>query len=574
MASEAAASAAQQPVLSWWARVVVAITYLTLLSVDPLNIGTASSQRSEDAVLRISAAYYDASREVTVVLIDDDYLRKIGSGWPMSYRAQGLLLRRLLSYEPSAVFVDLLYRQRYNQEPSVDSPADLLAALPRPPRLRLPAPRAASSEALLPALIFAGLSTDATKLSPQPGSFCYPDGLAADQLRNDPLLDTQSIDPTLQTLVAAPSDRAALGVALVGWSGCGSSYPLLLAGSRAAPTPAYAMYRAFCSRHGLSERCADQSASRQLRAPGGEDTDVDFVRPLIVRWGTFAPGFQKPFYAAGSCQRATRDDGEVGPLPRFAQAFQQLALGAIFDVRTDAKPEISRPCPAVPVIRADALLDGDPRALGALLRDKAVFLGASVAGVPDWYTSPVHGRIPGVVLHAMALDNLLTAGPRYAKRMHSQVSDAIRIGLALLVAFVAPWFLLRRQRLLGDRVPVLLGLGLWIGYSIYLAVHGLQREALGALAVGLAFDLIKPTDTLRYTLLIALMALLALLALASGWSPWNWIGLLLVIVATTETMKGFLKASAPKPFPHPDSLLGALFARMRAAIPFTRGTQK
>jgi CHASE2 domain-containing sensor protein len=41
-----------------------------------------------------------------------------------------------------------------------------------------------------------------------------------------------------------------------------------------------------------------------------------------------------------------------------------------------------------------------------------VLIGADILGSGDRIESPVHGQVPGVYLHAMALDNLLTFGGR------------------------------------------------------------------------------------------------------------------------------------------------------------------
>lgn len=49
------------------------------------------------------------------------------------------------------------------------------------------------------------------------------------------------------------------------------------------------------------------------------------------------------------------------------------------------------------------------------LKDRYVLIGAVVPGHNDLIDSPVHGTIPGVFLHAMALDNLLTFGSKYKR---------------------------------------------------------------------------------------------------------------------------------------------------------------
>ncbi len=572
--------------LAWWARVIVALAFMSLLGVDVLKVGSASSQRSEDGVLRIASPSYVASREVTVVLIDDAYLGKVGAGWPLSYREQGLLLRRLLSYEPAAVFVDLLYRHRHAREGDGDEPADLLSPLPE-----------VDEGARPPALLFAALSADPARTASPPAdggarSFCYhavPEG----GLTNDRLIDEASIEKSLRMPfgvsrpgakasdepVAAPRPASApqLGVGLIGWSGCGGDYPLLLGGSSEAATPAFAMFRAYCARRD-SPRCADLAADGG-NGPAAASSAIAarFIDPMIVRWGAFPSSLQSPFYAAGVCQRATDDDGRVAAWRRWWRSLRQLALGAIFDMRLASEPELSLPCPAVPVIRADALLDGDPAALRSLLAGKAVFLGANVSGIPDWVTSPVHGRIPGVVLHAMALDNLLVDGRSYLRRLPDVVDKLIKATIVVAIALGAPALLTRKRLLLPDGFKAALGFALWGVYALFLISESLVAsgrtywyEALAVIGVAIAFDLIKPTETFRYALLLTVMAAMALVGLRFGWSPWNWIGLLLVMAATLETLKSFLKPTTPKPFPHPASLLAPVAARLFRSLPLLR----
>ncbi|WP_377007011.1 CHASE2 domain-containing protein [Comamonas endophytica] len=55
----------------------------------------------------------------------------------------------------------------------------------------------------------------------------------------------------------------------------------------------------------------------------------------------------------------------------------------------------------------------DESALAAQVSGKYLFVGAQVRGYNDFAQSPVHGRIAGVHMHAMALDNFLTYGNDY-----------------------------------------------------------------------------------------------------------------------------------------------------------------
>lgn len=82
---------------------------------------------------------------------------------------------------------------------------------------------------------------------------------------------------------------------------------------------------------------------------------------------------------------------------------------------------------------ANATPDDDAQ-ISASLKNRIVMVGTSRAYTNDFITSPLHDRIPGVYLHAMALDNLLTYGKDY-KRAPSLVpsNDADHWRLLLLV---------------------------------------------------------------------------------------------------------------------------------------------
>ncbi len=47
--------------------------------------------------------YYTPSRDVAVVLVDDDYLKSRGAGWPLRFAEQGRLLRQIASSGPSVI---------------------------------------------------------------------------------------------------------------------------------------------------------------------------------------------------------------------------------------------------------------------------------------------------------------------------------------------------------------------------------------------------------------------------------------------------------------------------------------
>ncbi|BAN26893.1 CHASE2 domain-containing protein [Caballeronia insecticola] len=75
---------------------------------------------------------------------------------------------------------------------------------------------------------------------------------------------------------------------------------------------------------------------------------------------------------------------------------------------------LSRPlCVFHRTIHASELYDMTTGELKEAFGDKVVMIGTSLRYSNDIVVSPLHDRIPGVFLHAMALDNLLTSRGRY-----------------------------------------------------------------------------------------------------------------------------------------------------------------
>ncbi|MGY6269216.1 CHASE2 domain-containing protein [Achromobacter denitrificans] len=82
--------------------------------------------------------------------------------------------------------------------------------------------------------------------------------------------------------------------------------------------------------------------------------------------------------------------------------------------------------PVCPYTRALALSelrapDADRAHLADMLTGRYVMIGAALSGFNDTVLSPVHDVVPGVFMHAMALDNLLTYEERYKRAVEWEV---------------------------------------------------------------------------------------------------------------------------------------------------------
>lgn len=336
--------------------------------LNPFGLRDASEGHADRWLLKMTAPFYPriGQDDVVVVLIDDESLRQLDSTWPMTYRQQANLLRRVLDQQPRGVFVDVLYSQRR------DSPlSPLLGVLDRARRAGIP-------------LILADYR-DA-----QGHSLLLPEFSAAN-------------------------------TAVVNWSGHGARYPLRLDEQR--PSPAMWLYAVHCQQAGCS-------------------LPPDDAKPMLVRWGYWAPTTRSAYQSARGCTTYERGWGLGEPL----RLLWRDGTRAQQDADRVERPQ---PCPYTRTVFAEQLLH-DP-ASAALLKDKLVLVGVNVRGVPDWVNSPVQGQLAGVYLHAMALDNLIGMGTEYWREASTRLgdvsdSDLLQLVLVLLASAIALWLESRKQR--------------------------------------------------------------------------------------------------------------------------------
>jgi hypothetical protein len=530
--------------VSLWLPAAVVLTFAVLEQFNPFGINSAAGARSEQATLRIVSPYYTPSRDVAVVLIDDDYLRSRNVGWPLRFAEQGRILRQLASAGPSVILVDFVYPHRHGDEQAGTGTDDIQSLLNPLVNSEDPVIREVP-------IVFTAMAKGLDSL-PSDFSFCAK-GLRDTSLPLD-ILEPQSLPQTLQDRMSSDGGGR-FRVGYIRWSRCGEDYPLLLGGDVRAPTPVFAAYKAFCDSAAHSGRCQE---SHPVRDPG------NFVHPMIVRAGAFPPPEQKFAFSESACQRPMPEKREVGRSERFTAALQQLTLGVFQDLRTAADPQLSLPCPAVAVLPMSRLQDASRIEWEALLKNKAVVLGADLSGIPDFVNSPVHGQIPGAVWHGMALDNLVSLGGRYLAERHPTLKEYGGLALLLVFAYVFP-FVLHVLELKSMKVGrAWVSLTLWLLLSLTYWGFGDGTAALTCLAIGIGLDLTSPSTSVVYLLGLAFAAVLSALLLETGIPPGNWLGLILVAAAFGHTMKTYCRGTKRKAFPNEMSVLRAIFHAISA----------
>jgi len=139
-----------------------------------------------------------------------------------------------------------------------------------------------------------------------------------------------------------------------------------------------------------------RSAALALAQDAGGIVLGDESAPMALVWGAQAPRSAPP---------AERDRGCVPD----RSLWRTLLPGLLFQFK-DPPPPL---CPyhrTVSMEQLGAMSDAD---LAGALTGRYVMVGANIPGHNDFARSPVHGLLPGVHYHAMALDNLLSYGADY-----------------------------------------------------------------------------------------------------------------------------------------------------------------
>ncbi|MDM0029182.1 CHASE2 domain-containing protein [Variovorax sp. J31P216] len=85
--------------------------------------------------------------------------------------------------------------------------------------------------------------------------------------------------------------------------------------------------------------------------------------------------------------------------------------------------------------------DEEDQELKAQVEGRVIMIGTALQGSNDRVISPLHGRIPGVYLHAMALDNLLFYGKDFKRATHASLNpDGLRVWFLVLVGLLIVGF--------------------------------------------------------------------------------------------------------------------------------------
>lgn len=246
-------------------------------------------------------------------------------------------------------------------------------------------------------------------------------------------------------------------LAAVSWSGEGRYYPLSVPwNGRNMDTVAAAMYKDWCVQ---SPHCNESKIASKDDA-------------LIVQWSNKHALNQERFFPLDvSCGKDTPS--------QWQQLKELLVVSLTQGVQDPDEVErtLRKRCPPFLTIAASTLRE--PGAAGSeelkqAIQGKMVLIGYHVTGGVDLVVSPVHGTLPGVYFHAMALDNLITLEGEYWRSpddvglFNLSIADMVEISVQIVVLFFVIWFRFNfleqkevqsfdaRQKLWGAFVPMLI----------------------------------------------------------------------------------------------------------------------
>lgn len=479
-------------------RLGIAILILATLHLDPFGVHSAAAEQSSETQFRITAPFYrsEAQNRITVILIDDQLLDRLGTSWPLNYAAQGFLLRKVLGYSPEAVFVDLTY-QRPHTSATADRPADLLDAL-GPARERVVSGQVPLLVGAVPLELDGGASA----------AVCAPQ---AEPARGAPRLLPEFA-------------QAGMRPTFVAWAGCGSGYPLYLYQDPSQATPAFALYRDIFCRNRTTAGCA------AARAADPRQAKAAFSKPMLVVWGSVpSPDHVRMAQAAG----VPCTSGGTGTWQRLKLSLDQLFQSTkdTFTWSTERGERIV--CPYSDVLSGNWLYGAYGEDVKPFIENRIVLIGTSLAGVGDLLRNPVNGQVPGVLIHAMALDNLIKYGADYRYSFDKYTYLIIEGSLLLLLLAIAgprkPRHSHEKSR--WERCVPWVSLLVWLLAFGYLAAQGSWGLAAIVFVLMVGWDLVGPSATgnLLAKSVLGLALGLAVGAFSNG-GPINWAGVVMGLV--------------------------------------------
>ena len=345
---------------------------------------------------------------IVILLIDEAFVREVGPDWPIDLRHYRRMLRKLVDAGAKVVFIDVFFvANRPGRDKQIASLYEYAKGLVQASRC--------GAESCADTKF--GMGTEILFAS----TFQNPESAVTIDEHGGEIV----VSPPATALAQIASEPTAYDL----WQQVGpNDYD----------TAAWAIYKAWCRR----TRECDTSA-----------LDEPTPDPMYLHWG-YAPNqimTEEQTLGGDVCQKQA-----ATLLRRVAQSTRVFARNMLRGFYAQDSPgsgpadaELqSGLCPYTSQIKLQLfnhLTEGD---LKALFADNVVLIGTHLEYYPDYHWSPVHGHVPGVFWHAMAVDNLIEFGGGYVRAEPGELNrylEAASLTVLFVLQALLTWFVLRRE---------------------------------------------------------------------------------------------------------------------------------
>lgn len=359
-----------------WKLIFKCLAVTTFILWDPFGFSEATNRYAQSIISRVYAPTYDrlGQDHVSAVVISDEAAERLG-GYPLRFDVHAKALRRIMCLDPAAVLIDLNFRSTRGDTDGISALAEALSYRQGPSGCGPASPEALKGDTVAPVLL----------------AIVRNDTAQCRSILDSGKAECAAMSPFQSILdLVRPVDVTHLLT--------DNQLYELVTKSDAGPSasPAVMMAQALCRRSpGISAFCADGTSQ--------------FEAPLLVRWGEYVSPLSASRLSPGTCGPASN---AVTSGERWSSAAMSLFKDFVWrDFDTPVQPCLYTDQASVSDFMA-LDVNSNPY-LAQLIKNRIVIYGADITALPDRFISPVHGSVPGLFVHAMATDNLLTQGRDY-----------------------------------------------------------------------------------------------------------------------------------------------------------------
>lgn len=441
---------------------------------DPLGLVEASDHLSGLLVSSVLSPFYGGSAHrgqdnIVVILYDQDYLDRLQQKWPIRLADHRRLLTRIAAAQPAAIFLDIFFTaQNDSRRREISAFYQALEHIDCADHSSL---QSCAEEDQVPVVLASLLS------EPDPEI----------RLRHDD--NTIEINRPPRTALAEVNEmnhRYRLTDIVRNCDPAVSAYCF-------RPTAAYSLYQIWC-------RHPDRRYDDQCKFISKDQEHKE----MYLQWGYAPTDAMREYYEMtgtldenGKPVSCAKQSG--GLLATSAEAIT-LLVKKLFN--GDWRPR----CLYHNHVGARYAQSASFKDLEELVKGKVVLVGTALDFQQDTIESHIHGYVPGVFWHAMALDNLIEYGDAFLRNMPNEsaiplqtLTAAIIFSIALFMILINDWTEARLAKRRTKRGKT-----------------GLSEKQQAKLA------LIRVVSGL--TIILAMALLICLFWVARRYAPENWVG--------------------------------------------------